>query len=94
MIRFAKLKIYHENKKGQPHCLTGPAKVWFDGDREWYVDGKSHRTDGPAVEYFTKNSFMFYLDDVHYSVKEWAEKLVVLGYKTKEEALFLYLKYN
>ena len=82
------------NKKGNPHCLTGPACIWDDSDQEWYVDGKSHRIDGPACEYFTTNSFLFYLHDKHYTVKEWAEKLVELGYKTKEEALMLYLKYT
>jgi hypothetical protein len=87
------LKIYYENDEGKLHCLSGPAKVWDDGDREWYVEGKSHRIDGPAIEYFTTNAFGFYLHDKHYTVKEWAEQLVIQGYKTKEEALFLYLKW-
>jgi len=23
---------------------------WTNGDKEWYLDGKLHRTDGPAIE--------------------------------------------
>ena len=26
-------------------------KVYDDGAKSWYLDGKLHRTDGPAVEY-------------------------------------------
>ena len=25
-------------------------KVYDNGDKEWYLDGKRHREDGPAVE--------------------------------------------
>ena len=26
-------------------------KVWSDGDKFWWLNGKIHREDGPAVEY-------------------------------------------
>ena len=25
-------------------------KVWANGDKVWYLNGKRHREDGPAVE--------------------------------------------
>jgi len=33
------------------HCDDGPAIVWTNGIKEWYLDGLRHRNDGPAVEY-------------------------------------------
>ena len=30
----------------QPECITHP-----DGSKEWYLDGKLHREDGPAIEW-------------------------------------------
>ena len=32
-----------------PKNYTGIIE-WSDGDKEWYLNGKWHRTDGPAVE--------------------------------------------
>jgi len=31
------------------HRLDGPAVEWFDGSKEWWVDGKRHRLYGPAI---------------------------------------------
>jgi hypothetical protein len=31
------------------HRVDGPARIWEDGSKEWYIYGKSHRLDGPAV---------------------------------------------
>ena len=36
------------NKKNQSECITSP-----DGSKEWYLNGKRHREDGPAVEWAT-----------------------------------------
>jgi len=33
------------------HRLDGPAVEWFDGSKEWWINGKRHRLDGPAIEY-------------------------------------------
>jgi hypothetical protein len=32
------------------HCENGPA-IEADGHKEWYINGKRHREDGPAFEY-------------------------------------------
>lgn len=34
------------------HREDGPAREWFDGDKEWWVNGRRHRLYGPAVEQF------------------------------------------
>ena len=35
---------------GKQHRADGPAVVWADGNKEWWLNGKCHRVDGPAVE--------------------------------------------
>jgi len=38
------------NDKGELHSFNDkPAVEWNDGDKEWYKEGKLHRTDRPAV---------------------------------------------
>lgn len=41
---------YWYNEKGQIHREDGPAVHRFNGDKEWWVNGKNHRLDGPAIE--------------------------------------------
>lgn len=43
------------NEAGELHCTFGPAVIKYHANRrphikEYYVDGKRHRTNGPAVE--------------------------------------------
>jgi hypothetical protein len=44
-------KEWYDSPYFTPHRLDGPAKEWSDGGKAWYVDGKFHREDGPAVEF-------------------------------------------
>ena len=37
------------------HNLTGPAKVYLNGGKEWALHSKRHRLDGPAVEVFNQD---------------------------------------
>ena len=41
--------IEWRNEQEQLHRIDGPARIWTDGSREWYLNGKRHRDDGPAV---------------------------------------------
>jgi hypothetical protein len=34
--------------KGKPHRIGGPA-INYKGNQKWYLNGKQHREDGPAV---------------------------------------------
>tara|TARA_R110000868_G_scaffold408519_1_gene691811 strand:- start:40 stop:420 length:381 start_codon:yes stop_codon:yes gene_type:complete len=42
---------------------TYTVTVEYDGTKRWYLDGKSHREDGPAVEYADGTKYWF-LDDI------------------------------
>lgn len=35
---------------GDLHKLDGPARVYSNGNKEWWFNGKLHRIDGPAIE--------------------------------------------
>jgi len=35
---------------GKLHREDGPAIIWANGDKEWYINDKLHREDGPAIE--------------------------------------------
>ena len=37
--------------EGKRHCLDGPAVVFPDGTKMWYLNNKRHRVDGPAIEW-------------------------------------------
>ena len=39
----------YRNHLGQLHRIHGPAEIWRDGSKHWYIMGKRHRDDGPAV---------------------------------------------
>ena len=34
---------------GRLHRTDGPARIWPNGDQEWFQNGRLHRTDGPAI---------------------------------------------
>jgi len=53
------------------------------GNKRWYVNGKFHRTDGPAIEYSNGSKF-WYLNGNELSQKEYHKtnrnrKLELLG---------------
>ena len=46
-------KFYYKDKEMKIlHREDGPAVEWWDGSKEWYLNGKLHREDGPAVEWW------------------------------------------
>lgn len=38
------------NSAGRLDSDDGPALIWSDGSREWWMDGRRHRVGGPAGE--------------------------------------------
>jgi hypothetical protein len=46
---------------------------YADGSKEWYLNGKCHREDGPAVEYADGTKF-WYLNGVELSETEWRKQ--------------------
>ncbi len=57
--------------KEQPQC-----KVGANGSKRWYLNGKRHREDGPAVEY-ANGSKAWYLNGKYHRedgpAREWAD---------------------
>ena len=48
-------------------------KVYNDGTKEWFLNGKYHREDGPAIEY-TNGTKFWYLNDQEYSEEDFRKK--------------------
>ena len=44
----------------KPEC-----KTYANGGKEWYLNGKLHREDGPAVEYANGNKYWWLNDELH-----------------------------
>jgi len=55
-LRISKNKI-HILYKNKLHNDNGPAVICKNGREEWYVNGKRHRIDGPAVIYGNKQYY-------------------------------------
>jgi hypothetical protein len=49
---------------------TYTVKIGNDGDKEWYLNGKRHREDGPAVEWANGDK-EWYLNDKKYTEAEF-----------------------
>jgi hypothetical protein len=43
--------ISHYNADGELHNPNGPAVIYPDGDKWYYINGKRHNPNGPAVVY-------------------------------------------
>ena len=41
---------YWRNERRYLHREDGPAVIWPNGNKEWWLNGNRHREDGPAVE--------------------------------------------
>lgn len=39
----------YTNQEDKLHCEEGPAIVWASGREAWFLNGKRHRADGPAI---------------------------------------------
>ena len=68
---------------------TYEVRVYKNGNKWWYQNGKLHRTDGPAIEYADGYN-QWWLYDKHYSFSEWCEKLNL----SREEKCELVLMYG
>jgi len=61
----------HRDTFHRYHNDSGPAIIWDDGMKMWYIRGKLHREDGPAVE--CPNGLKeWYLENKEYSEEEHA----------------------
>ena len=54
------------------HCEDGPAVVFKNGTKKWFINGKKHREDGPAIEWSNGN-MVWCLYDHEYSEQKFIE---------------------
>ena len=48
-----------ENSKGEYHREDGPAVIWGNGNKTWYINGRLHREDGPAIVYGSGGKYWY-----------------------------------
>ena len=49
-------------------------KVYNNGEKHWYLDGKRHREDGPAIKYADGSKY-WYINGTNYTEQEFNEKM-------------------
>ena len=49
-------------------------KVWANGTKEWYLNGKRHREDGPAIE-GTDGTKYWYLNGKYLTEEQFNKKM-------------------
>ena len=54
--------------------ITYEVIVYENGTKEWYLNGKLHREDGPAIEYPSGNK-LWWLNHVKYTEEEFNRKM-------------------
>ena len=73
--------IIYRNSKGY-HCLDGPAFVDTNSTfKSWWVNGKRHREDGPAVINEDASVEWWYDDEQYKTAELWA--IAVMTYQHK-----------
>ncbi len=65
-----------------PYKFSGV--INYFGNYHWYLNGKKHRDDGPALIYFD-GSKVYYFNDFYSSQEEWFEFLTP---RQKEKAIW------
>jgi hypothetical protein len=72
------------NELGQCHRLDGPAAEYPSGLKEWWVDGKLHRLDGHAIEWYSYKEW--WIDGVELTQQEFERHPLVVFYRLSEES--------
>jgi len=49
---------YYKNNK--LHREDGPAIIWKDNEKSWWINGELHRENGPAIEQSDGNKWWYY----------------------------------
>ena len=79
-------RITYRNASGQLHNPNGPAIIWADGSKFYWINGKRHNPNGPAMVYADGRK-EYYINGKKLSeakFKAWqAEQTAPLHNKTK-----------
>jgi len=57
-------KEWHR-EDGKLHREDGPAMVYENGTKAWFINGQLHRTDGPAIEYADGAKYWYQSGKLH-----------------------------
>ena len=74
------------NTEGQWHRTNGPAIIWNNGDKQWYVNGKCHRINGPAVE-LANGTKAWWIDGCPYDEQDYWQAIYIMGLITKTQLM-------
>jgi hypothetical protein len=69
-IKSYKNRVEYLDERDDLHREDGPARIWKDGSKAWFLNGYRHRMDGPAIE-MNNGEKSWYLNDKRYSEEEW-----------------------
>ena len=73
-----RIDIFHieswELPNGDLHREDGPAVIYSNGDKEWFLNGKRHREDGPASIEINGDK-EWWLNNEEYSEEEYKKKI-------------------
>lgn len=58
------------------HNSLGPAVIYVNGEKRWYVNDILHRLDGPAIEY-SSGSIAWYINGHRYLTQEAFRRAVI-----------------
>jgi hypothetical protein len=56
------------------HREDGPAIIFADGLKSWYINGIRHRDDGPAIE-IPDGSKQWFISDTRFTEEEFITKI-------------------
>ena len=70
------------------HNPYGPATIYADGSKSYFINGKIHRLDGPAI-ILINNQELYYINGKHLSKDEFEIHPERLKYLNKEHLLCL-----
>ncbi len=67
LIEYLKIDFPHHLHREDGPAFIHPTYNVHGGNaaREWFINGKRHREDGPAVEYYNGNKEWFLNDELH-----------------------------
>ena len=96
VTRFYRTDLSYLHKDDGPSVITQDKRFPGKSNEAWYLNGALHRVDGPAVCFPNQeDKYDYYLHGIMYNgFREYSTALIDLGYKSKEEVLFLYLKWG
>ena len=72
-------KEYYNNE-GLLHREDGPAVIYKNGPKCWYLNGKRHRIDGPAIERpnSINNNWFYHGKFIHVTSQQEFERYIKL----------------